>query len=42
MKTTKEIAEKIFMFNNLLYHLDDYIQNKKERKGQLYIPKIYI
>ena len=39
MITSKEIGEKILMFNNLLYHLDDYIRNKKERKGQLQIPK---
>lgn len=39
MITSKEIAEKIKMFYNLLYHLDDYIQNKKERKGQLHLSK---
>ena len=39
MITTKEIAEKIHMFYNLLYHLDDYIKNKKERKGQLHLSK---
>jgi hypothetical protein len=27
------------MFYNLLYHLDDYIKNKKERKGQLHLSK---
>ena len=39
MSTSKEVAEKIHMFNNLLYHLDDYIKNKKERKGQLHLLK---
>ena len=39
MSTSKEVAEKIHMFNNLLYHLDDYIKNKKERKGQLHLSK---
>ena len=39
MITSKQIAEKILMFNNLLYHLDDYVRNKKERKSQLQIPK---
>lgn len=39
MLTTKQIAEKINMFNNLLFHLDDYIKNKKERKGQLHLSK---
>ena len=28
MLTTKQIAEKINMFYNLLFHLDDYIKNK--------------
>jgi hypothetical protein len=35
MITSKELAETILMFYNLLYHLDDYIKNKKERKQQL-------
>ena len=35
MITSKETAEKIHLFYNLLYHLDDYIKNKKERKEQL-------
>ena len=39
MITSKGIAEKIHMFYNLLYHLDDYIKNKKERKGQLRVSK---
>ena len=39
MITSKEIAEKIHMFYNLLYHLDDYIKNRKERKGQLHLSK---
>lgn len=39
MITSKDIAEKIHMFYNLLYHLDDYIKNKKERKGQLRVSK---
>ena len=36
---TKQLAERIHMFFNLLYHIDDYIKNKKERKGQLRLPK---
>ena len=39
MLTSKQIAEKIDMFYNLLFHLDDYIKNKKERKGQLHLSK---
>ena len=39
MLTTKQIAERINMFYNLLFHLDDYIKNKKERKGQLHLSK---
>ena len=35
----KAIAEKILMFTNLLFHIDDYIKNKKERKGQLNVSK---
>ena len=35
----KEIAEKLQMFTNLLFHIDDYIRNKKERKGQLNVSK---
>ena len=42
MSTSKEVAEKIHMFNNLLYHLDDYIKNKKERKGQLHLLKVFV
>ena len=37
--TSKQLAEKIHMFYNLLYHIDDYIKNKKERKGQLRVSK---
>ena len=29
----KLITGKLQMFTNLLYHIDDYILNKKERKG---------
>lgn len=36
---SKQMAEKIHMFYNLLYHIDDYIKNKKERKGQLRVSK---
>ena len=36
---SKQLAEKIHMFYNLLYHIDDYIKNKKERKGQLRVSK---
>ena len=39
MLTTKQIAEKINIFYNLLFHMDDYIKNKKERKGQLHLSK---
>ena len=35
----KAIAEKIQMFTNLIFHIDDYIRNKKERKGQLNVSK---
>ena len=35
----KEIEEKIQMFTNLIFHIDDYIRNKKERKGQLNVSK---
>ena len=35
----KSIAEKLQMFTNLLFHIDDYIRNKKERKGQLSVSK---
>ena len=35
----KIIAEKIQMFLNLLFHIDDYIKNKKERKEQLNVSK---
>ena len=37
--SSKQLAEKIHMFYNLLYHIDDYIKNKKERKGQLRVSK---
>jgi hypothetical protein len=39
MTSTKEIFEKIHIFFNLLYHLDDYIKNKSEKKGQLRVSK---
>ena len=39
MLTSKQIAERINIFYNLLFHLDDYIKNKKERKGQLHLSK---
>ena len=35
----KTIAETLQMFTNLLFHIDDYIRNKKERKGQLSVSK---
>ena len=35
----KIIAEKIQMFFNLIFHIDDYIKNKKERKDQLNVSK---
>ena len=39
MITSKKIAEKVHMLYNLLFHLDDYIKNKKERRGQLRVSK---
>ena len=39
LNSTKQLAEKIHMFCNLLYHIDDYIKNKKERKDQLRVSK---
>lgn len=39
MSESKQLAEKIHMFYNLLYHIDDYINNKKERKDQLRVSK---
>lgn len=35
----KILAEKVQMFFNLLYQIDDYIHNKKERKDQLRLSK---
>ena len=35
----KQLAEKVQMFFNLLYQIDDYIRNKKERKDQLRLSK---
>jgi hypothetical protein len=36
---SKNLAERVKMLHNLLNHIDDYINNKKERKGQLRLPK---
>ena len=33
------LTERVKIFHNLLCHIDDYINNKKERKGQLRLPK---
>ena len=38
-RENKIVAEKLQMFTNLLFHIDDYIRNKKERKDQLSVSK---
>ena len=37
MTTNKIIAEKINVFLNLLFHLEDYITNQQVREEQLHI-----
>ena len=39
MLNTKQLGEKINMFCNLLFHIDDYIENIIERKDQLHVSK---
>ncbi len=39
MTEQSTLAEKIHMFYNLLYHIDDYIKHMQERKGQLRVSK---
>ena len=40
MTTNKTIAEKINVFLNLLFHLEDYVTNQKQREEQLHINEI--
>ena len=40
MTTNKIIAEKINVFLNLLFHLEDYITNKQQREEQLHVSEI--
>jgi len=40
MTTNKIIAEKINVFLNLLFHLEDYITNQEQREEQLHINEI--
>jgi len=40
MTTNKTIAEKINVFLNLLFHLEDYITNKQQREEQLHVSEI--
>ena len=39
MSITKQLADKINMFCNLLYHIDDYINNVYQKKDQSYVSK---
>ena len=41
MITNKIIAEKINVFLNLLFHLEDYINNQQQREEQLHINDIF-
>jgi hypothetical protein len=40
MTTNKIIAEKINVFLNLLFHLEDYITNQEQREEQLHVSDI--
>jgi hypothetical protein len=39
MSNTKQLADKINMFCNLVYHIDDYINNVYQKKDQSYVSK---
>jgi hypothetical protein len=39
MSNTKQLADKINMFCNLVYHIDDYIHNVYQKKDQTYVSK---
>ena len=39
MSNTKQLADKINMFCNLVYHIDDYIHNVYQKKDQSYVSK---
>lgn len=39
MSNTKLLADKINMFCNLVYHIDDYINNVYQKKDQSYVSK---
>ena len=40
MITNKTIAEKINVFLNLLFHLEDYITNRQQREDQLHVSEL--
>ena len=39
MSNSKQLADKISMFCNLVYHIDDYINNVYQKKDQSYVSK---
>ena len=39
MSNTKQLADKINMFCNLVFHIDDYINNVYQKKDQSYVSK---
>ena len=39
MSNSKQLADKINMFCNLVYHIDDYINNVFQKKDQSYVSK---
>ena len=39
MSNSKQLADKISMFCNLVYHIDDYINNVFQKKDQSYVSK---
>ena len=39
MSNSKQLADKINMFCNLVYHIDDYINNVYQKKDQSYVSK---